>query len=192
MPLATMQDQSVEGVLAKFLRRLFASAVCSLSRDDAARAYAFCMGRHARLGADSAVRVLPVEIIQLIFKFVGKRPRLSADEFFAVYQAIYTHCATKTVSRVEAQLGIKGGDLYDYIRLFLESHCDEIRVRLLTIEPVQRVVQMHVRESRYVIASKLLTLASRYIERHWILRQQEEGRGFFSSWTCALLTGVTL
>jgi len=164
-------------MLGEELPRLFAGmgGRCVLGSKDMARTYAFCMGRHKRLGVNSAVSLLPVEIIQRIFEFVGTR-RLSAKTFFDVYHAIFSHCTEKPVDQAGAPAWARESDLYDYIRFFLENHCGRIRVRLLATEPVRRTSQMNMWESMYATASKWLTLLFRYFERHWIVRQQEEDR----------------
>jgi len=115
------------------------------------------------------------ENYQRIFEFVGTG-RLNAEKFFAVYHAIYTHCTEKPVDQDVAFVWKREGDLYDYIRLFLENHCGRIRVRLLATEPARRTLQMNMWESVYATASKWLALLFRYLERYWIVWQQEEDR----------------
>ena len=110
-------------------------------------------------------------------------------KYMEVYTTIYSYCtATPAVTRATNGVGMPGSDLYVRLRARVEKYVDDIKKASPQDDP-HAILSYYTQQWKiYTRSCTLLHHIFRYLNRHWIKREIDEGRqGVYDVYTLSLV-----
>jgi hypothetical protein len=111
-----------------------------------------------------------------------QNPNTDPDLDLSTYMVIYSTIHECTVSTRDSDSASPGEKLYNGVADIIRSHCKDVRTGIMqshseATDKDLAVLEAYTREwKRHCKLAKLIAHNYRYVERHWIMREQDHGK----------------
>ncbi|KAL7750061.1 ubiquitin ligase (cullin) of SCF [Sorochytrium milnesiophthora] len=119
---------------------------------------------------------------------------LSYDKYMKIYTDIFNYCTNTRATSAETinqrnGANLVGAELYSALSHFLQAHLTKLRTQAQNFMDVD-LLQYYTSEwSKFTVAAKSIHNLFRYLNRHWIRREMDEGKkDIYDIYTLCLVT----
>ena len=122
--------------------------------------------------------------LQRVFQMKG----ITLKEVLNLYSSVYNHC-TNTKRDYEPPTGVddenahrtsvaqvQGWELYEKVKKFLKTYNENLLAKSCQLEGETLLTFYTTQWNEYRLASRVLNSIFLYLDRHWVVREHEEGR----------------